>query len=111
MRPIAVTVIAALALATAACAPESPVAPPAPRTGVTDPSPSPTVAVTPDPSVPPATASVGAQPPTPAQTAKDSPATQPTSSLTKEEEKTAMPMAAHGNNHSSPSLEARPASK
>lgn len=90
--------------ALAACSNETPVSPPTPRTGVTAPSPSPMVAATPDPSVPPAAAVTGA-PPAASQTAKDSPATQPAGTLTKEEEKNAMPMAAHGNNHSSPALE------
>jgi hypothetical protein len=40
-----------------------------------------------------------------ASTAKDSAATDPKGTLTKEEESKSMPMAAHGNNHSSPSLE------
>jgi hypothetical protein len=44
-----------------------------------------------------------------ASTAKDSAATDPKGTLTKEEESKSMPMAAHGNNHSSPSLE--PAAK
>ncbi len=34
----------------------------------------------------------------------DSPATDPVKPLTKEEESNSMPMAGHGNNHSSPSL-------
>jgi hypothetical protein len=38
-------------------------------------------------------------------TAVDSPATNPMGTLTKEDEQTAMPLAGHGNNHSSPSLE------
>ena len=41
----------------------------------------------------------------PTATARDSPATDPKGTLTKEEEAKAMPMAGHGNNHSSPSLE------
>jgi hypothetical protein len=41
----------------------------------------------------------------PTETAKDSAATAPTEKLTKEEESKSMPMAGHGNNHSSPSLE------
>lgn len=44
-----------------------------------------------------------------ASTAKDSAATDPRGTLTKEEESKSMPMAAHGNSHSSPSLE--PAAK
>lgn len=43
-----------------------------------------------------------------ASTAKDSAATDPKGALTKEEESKSMPMAAHGNNHSSPSLEPGP---
>jgi len=38
-------------------------------------------------------------------TAVDSPATNPMGTLTKEDEQNAMPLAGHGNNHSSPSLE------
>ena len=97
---------AAGAFALAACSTETPVSPPTPRTGVTAPSPSPMVAATPDPSVPPAAAVTGA-PPAASQTAKDSASTQPAGTLTKEEEKNSMPMAAHGNNHSSPSLETK----
>jgi hypothetical protein len=44
-----------------------------------------------------------------AGTAKDSAATDPKGTLTREEESKSMPMAAHGNNHSSPSLD--PAAK
>jgi hypothetical protein len=44
----------------------------------------------------------------PSATAKDSPATDPKGTLTKEEEAKSMPMAGHGNNHSSPSLESTP---
>lgn len=42
-------------------------------------------------------------------TAKDSPSTHPAGTLSKDEEAKSMPMAGHGNNHSSPSLE--PAAK
>jgi len=97
---------AAGAFALAACSTEAPVTPPAPRTGATALSPSPTVAGAPDPSVPSAGAVTGA-PPVASQTAKDSASTQPAGTLTKEEEKNSMPMAAHGNNHSSPSLETK----
>ena len=38
-------------------------------------------------------------------TAIDSPATNPMGTLSKDDEQTAMPLAGHGNNHSSPSLE------
>ena len=55
-----------------------------------------------------------AERPTPVETgaasAVDSPATDPKGALTKAEEANSMPMAAHGNNHSSPSLESRPGS-
>lgn len=43
-----------------------------------------------------------------AATAKDSAATDPKGTLGKEEESKSMPMAGHGNNHSSPSLEPAP---
>lgn len=38
-------------------------------------------------------------------TAIDSPATNPMGTLTKEDEQNAMPLAGHGNNHSSPSID------
>jgi hypothetical protein len=38
-------------------------------------------------------------------TAIDSPATNPMGTLSKDDEQTAMPLAGHGNNHSSPSIE------
>ncbi len=43
--------------------------------------------------------------PTASGTANDSKATDPTDALTKREEKTGMPEALHGNNHSSPALD------
>jgi len=97
---------AAGAFVLAACSNESPVTPPTPRTGVTAPSPSPMAAATPDPSVPSA-ASVPGAPAVASQTAKDSASTQPAGTLTKQEENNSMPMAAHGNNHSSPALETK----
>ncbi|MEO8103382.1 MAG: hypothetical protein ABI790_12710 [Betaproteobacteria bacterium] len=64
-------------------------------------------AVGPDPSVP-AAASVPAtsnlQVPSAAPTAKDSPVTDPLGPLTKTEESNSMPLAGHGNNHSSESM-------
>lgn len=100
--------LAAVALvALVACSPSAPPAPPAPkaaepRSEAPATTPSPAVGSN-DPSTPPA-ATVTT--PAPAEhTAKDSPASQPMSALTKEEEKTAMPMAGHGNNHASPSLD------
>jgi hypothetical protein len=73
----------------------------------------PAVAMPPLPSVTEKDADPAAAPvaerPTPvetdAATAKDSAATDPKGTLTKTEETNSMPMAAHGNNHSSPSLE------
>ncbi|HLS55991.1 MAG TPA: hypothetical protein VK052_07930 [Zeimonas sp.] len=44
--------------------------------------------------------------PTPADGAKDSPATAPLSPLSESEEKAKMPLAGHGNNHSSDSMKA-----
>ena len=41
---------------------------------------------------------------TPADAGKDSPATQPASTLSEAEEESQMPLAGHGNNHSSDSL-------
>jgi hypothetical protein len=46
-----------------------------------------------------------AERPTPVETAVDSAATDPKGTLTQGEEAKSMPMAGHGNNHSSPSLE------
>jgi hypothetical protein len=43
-----------------------------------------------------------------AATAKDSAATDPKGALSKGEESKSMPMAGHGNNHSSPALEPAP---
>lgn len=53
------------------------------------------------PSNPPASAE-----PTPAEGGKDSPATAPLSPLSESEEKNTMPLAGHGNNHSSDSMKA-----
>lgn len=44
--------------------------------------------------------------PWPADAGKDSPATQPASTLSESEKKVKMPLAGHGNNHSSDSLKA-----
>jgi hypothetical protein len=52
--------------------------------------------------VPPS--SVAGQAPAPADAGKDSPATQPASTLSESEEENKMPLAGHGNNHSSDSL-------
>ena len=61
-----------------------------------------------------ATAAPAPEAPTPvdsaAPTAIDSPATNPKDAMTKAEEANSMPMAAQGNNHSSPSLESSPSS-
>ena len=60
-------------------------------------------ATTPPPtSVPPPPSTAGVDT---ATTAKDSRATDPKGTLTNDEEAKSMPMAGHGNNHSSPSLE------
>ena len=58
---------------------------------------------------PPPVAAVPTPPPpsgatSPAETAKDSPATDPKGTLSTQEESKSMPMAGHGNNHSSPAL-------
>ena len=45
------------------------------------------------------------------QTARDNPATEPLADLTKEKESVSMPLAAHGNNHSSESLKGTDAPK
>jgi hypothetical protein len=70
----------------------------------------PPVALPPLPSVnaSDATATPAPEKPTPVDTAVDSAATDPKGTLTTTEEASSMPMAAHGNNHSSPSLESRP---
>ena len=71
----------------------------------------PPVALPPLPSVNASDAAATPAPekPTPVDTgAIDSPATDPKGTLTTTEEANSMPMAAHGNNHSSPSLESRP---
>ena len=60
------------------------------------------------PSVTAGDAAAAPPPERPTGTAIDSPATDPKGTLTKEEETKAMPMAGHGNNHSSPSLESSP---
>ena len=95
----------------AASAPELLPAQPAPPAAEAPP-----VALPPLPSVndADAVASPAAERPTPvetgAATAIDSAATDPKGTLTKAEEANSMPMAAHGNNHSSPSLESSPSS-
>jgi hypothetical protein len=68
---------------------------------------SPPVALPPLPSVnqTDADAPSAAERPTPVETAVDSAATNPKGTLTQGKEANSMPMAAHGNNHSSPSLE------
>ena len=102
---------------TAAAAPELLPAQPAPPAVETAP-----VALPPLPSVTAsdATAAPAPERPTPVETVAtpaggsptgasiDSPATDPKGTLTKDEEAKAMPMAGHGNNHSSPSLESSP---
>lgn len=53
----------------------------------------------------PASSAAG-QAPAPSDAGEDSPATQPASTLSETEEENKMPLAGHGNNHSSDSLEA-----
>lgn len=68
------------------------------------------------PPSPPATTPAAVLPPPPAAPAAgdaaasaiDSPATDPKGTLSKAEESKSMPMAGHGNNHSSPSLDTAP---
>ena len=68
------------------------------------------------PPAPPATSAPAVPTPPPAApvagdgatTAKDSAAMDPKGTLSKDEETKSMPMAGHGNNHSSPSLEPAP---
>jgi hypothetical protein len=65
---------------------------------------------TPAPSDTPATSDTATQrptgdPTTASSTAVDSPATNPMGTLTKQDEQNSMPLAGHGNNHSSSSLE------
>jgi len=109
--------LAALALpfALAACDSQSPGGPPAPQVTASSsdsgaapiaksgdqPVPGPAGTTYP---VPPASAA--GQAPAPADAGKDSPATQPASNLSESEEKSKMPLAGHGNNHSSDSLKA-----
>lgn len=76
-----------------------------------------TTATAPSVGTPPPVAAVPTPPPqvindatsgsakaSPAETAKDSPATDPKGTLSAQEESKSMPMAGHGNNHSSPAL-------
>lgn len=113
--PLALTLAAALA--TGACgkadAPSGPLA--SSTASAPDTTPSPPAKTEPPVSLPPLPENITAAPKSPdatakdaataTTTAKDSPATQPKAELTPEDEKNRMPMAAHGNNHSSPSLE------
>lgn len=106
LRPFTSTAaaLACLALLAACGEPSQPSASsPPPATSAAAPSPPATSA----PAVPP--------PPLPAPsagdsavTAKDSAATDPKGTLSKQEESKSMPMAGHGNNHSSPALEPAP---
>lgn len=105
----------ALPLALAACDSQSPEGPPTPQVTASSsdsgaapiaksgdkPVPGPTGTTYP---VPPSSAAV--QAPAPSDAGKDSPATQPASTLSETEEKSKMPLAGHGNNHSSDSLKA-----
>jgi hypothetical protein len=88
---------------TTAAAPELLPAQPAPPAVVAPP-----VALPPLPSVTAGDAAAAPAAERPTGTAIDSPATNPKGTLTKDEETKAMPMAGHGNNHSSPSLESSP---
>jgi type IV pilus biogenesis protein CpaD/CtpE len=89
----------AMAAGLAACSMEDPPAPVAtPATPHTD---APRVDNAPPPMPAPQATTSG-------PTAQDSKATNPTGALDKREEQNAMPMAGHGNNHSSPSLEPAP---
>lgn len=110
-RFVALALFAALSLGacsdqkitTTAAAPELLPAQPAPPAVATPP-----VALPPLPSVNAGDATAAPASERPTGTAVDSPATDPKGTLTKEEEAKAMPMAGHGNNHSSPSLESAP---
>ena len=98
MKRITVFALGAALLALSACSDQdSPtrVAAPAevPAPPATTPQPTPTPPL-------PSTAGVDT-----GKTAKDSTATDPKGTLTNDEEAKSMPMAGHGNNHSSPSLE------
>jgi type IV pilus biogenesis protein CpaD/CtpE len=86
----------AMAAGLAACSMEDPPAPVAtPATPHTD---APRVDNAPPPMPAPQATTSG-------PTAQDSKATNPTGALDKREEQNAMPMAGHGNNHSSPALD------
>ena len=74
--------------------------PPAPETQSTPPPPP--ISRAPEVALP---APVGPASADAAKTARDSPDTDPKGTLSKQEETLSMPMAGHGNNHSSPSLE------
>lgn len=67
----------------------------APSQAGTPVAPTPATHAAPPPPAPPASA-----------TATDSPATEPMATLTKDKESASMPLAGHGNNHSSDSLDA-----
>ena len=98
VRVACLAILGVVTLTTAACSKEAPA--PA-KASVSAPSTTPPAVVLPSTPTPPVSGSASA-----AGTAKDSPATDPKGTLSKEDESKAMPMAAHGNNHSSPSLEA-----
>ena len=98
VRVACIAILGVVTLTTMACSREA--SEPAKAT-MNAPSATPPAVVVPSTPTPPVTESATAT-----GTAKDSPATDPKATLSKEDESKAMPMAAHGNNHSSPSLEA-----
>jgi hypothetical protein len=124
MQPAPILAAIVCALALAAC--NQPPPPPTDKTAMTRPEPAMTSPIsspalpgpaasdaTPAPNDTPAPAGsdTASQQPTGGDTTKagstaiDSPATNPMGTLTKENEQNAMPLAGHGNNHSSPSLD------
>lgn len=114
----AMTLALAAALTAAACgradAPSGPIAATnVPSTNPPESAMTPPVTRAPEVPLPPLPANITAitaspEQPASAPTARDTPANDPKGPLTAAEEYNAMPKAAHGNNHSSPSLEKSP---
>ena len=116
-------ILAAVMAATllGACQKSTPPEAPGQSSVIDKPSAAPSLAGTPVEPIPAMHAGSRATEPTPEpttpptktneQTARDNPATEPLADLTKEKESVSMPLAAHGNNHSSESLKGTEAPK
>ena len=116
-------ILAAVMAATmlGACQKSTPPEAPGQSSVIDKPSAAPSLAGTPVEPIPAMHAGSRATEPTPEptnpptktneQTARDNPATEPLADLTKEKESVSMPLAAHGNNHSSESLKGTDAPK